>query len=379
MLHSNKGEVNWELGRQLAIQEAGNSIDVDPMERIRFEELARVAELHVLNITGIAETKGITAEALTASQLALRMLKEWQPLLDKAVLSFNLGSADPDLSLEDTAGANSDNFDDGEPDMSQQWFEQLTQAVAPSLLAIQFGSIVGQLAKQAFGLYELPLPYPVLKTSGPSEIVIVPENISNFTSEWSLDYQDIRLGVCIRETAYHTILNLTHVRNRLNRLLESNITRFDLDPSRLEQRLNESGLDGFEQLMKDPGSLLTSLLQPAEKQVSLELITLYSAIEGFTNYIVEKKIAELCSSAETTIQALRRKRVAKGESRRFLEHLFGIDMTQSSEQGNRFVEGVIQRAGEDALGKLWTGDANLPTPAEIVAPGLWLERIALES
>ena len=39
--------------------------------------------------------------------------------------------------------------------------------------------------------------------------------------------------------------------------------------------------------------------------------------------------------------------------------------------------GVVERAGEDGLARLWEAERTLPTPAEIDAPGLWLARIEL--
>ena len=36
-----------------------------------------------------------------------------------------------------------------------------------------------------------------------------------------------------------------------------------------------------------------------------------------------------------------------------------------------------ERDGFEALARLWAQEANLPTPAEIDAPGLWLARIDL--
>ena len=38
---------------------------------------------------------------------------------------------------------------------------------------------------------------------------------------------------------------------------------------------------------------------------------------------------------------------------------------------------MVERAGEDGLARLWTSARTLPTPAEVDAPGLWLERIDL--
>ncbi|MFM8853370.1 MAG: zinc-dependent metalloprotease, partial [Acidimicrobiaceae bacterium] len=47
------------------------------------------------------------------------------------------------------------------------------------------------------------------------------------------------------------------------------------------------------------------------------------------------------------------------------------------DRGEKFIAGVIERAGETGLTRLWTRDGNLPTPNEIAAPGLWIERINL--
>ena len=41
------------------------------------------------------------------------------------------------------------------------------------------------------------------------------------------------------------------------------------------------------------------------------------------------------------------------------------------------MQGVVERAGEDGLSRLWTSERELPTPAELDAPGLWLARIDL--
>ena len=58
--------------------------------------------------------------------------------------------------------------------------------------------------------------------------------------------------------------------------------------------------------------------------------------------------------------------------------LFGLDLSAAEvERGEAFVSGVIERSGEDGLARLLEGGAVLPTPAEVDAPGLWLERIAL--
>ena len=41
------------------------------------------------------------------------------------------------------------------------------------------------------------------------------------------------------------------------------------------------------------------------------------------------------------------------------------------------MRGVLERADESALARLWADELWLPTPAEVDAPGLWLARIGL--
>jgi uncharacterized protein (DUF2342 family) len=41
------------------------------------------------------------------------------------------------------------------------------------------------------------------------------------------------------------------------------------------------------------------------------------------------------------------------------------------------VAGVLDRSGELQLAKMWADAANLPTPSEVDAPGLWLARLDL--
>ena len=38
---------------------------------------------------------------------------------------------------------------------------------------------------------------------------------------------------------------------------------------------------------------------------------------------------------------------------------------------------AVAASAEDGLAKLWSAARNLPTPSEVDAPGLWLERISL--
>ena len=68
-LFAAQGPVNWDIARQVGVWTAAEGVaesNVDPLTRIRFEELARVAELHVADATGLADV-GCRPPALGAS------------------------------------------------------------------------------------------------------------------------------------------------------------------------------------------------------------------------------------------------------------------------------------------------------------------------
>jgi uncharacterized protein (DUF2342 family) len=87
---------------------------------------------------------------------------------------------------------------------------------------------------------------------------------------------------------------------------------------------------------------------------------------------------KLVGSHSQLAEAWYRRRTERGKGEEAAGALFGLDLDQTQvDRGRSFVNGVIERAGEDALPRLWTSARNLPTPSEVDAPGLWLERISL--
>jgi uncharacterized protein (DUF2342 family) len=44
--------------------------------------------------------------------------------------------------------------------------------------------------------------------------------------------------------------------------------------------------------------------------------------------------------------------------------------------GERFVRSVVAEAGMDGLNRVWSDEANLPSPEEIGDPARWVGRVA---
>ena len=109
-----------------------------------------------------------------------------------------------------------------------------------------------------------------------------------------------------------------------------------------------------------------------------QLDALVALVVGVTDHVMDTVGANVLSSYGMLTEALRRRRVESDPADGFVSRLLGLTLTREQVQrGSLFVSGVIERGGSDVLARLWQSEAELPTPAEIDAPGLWLARIDL--
>lgn len=385
-LFTTQGPVNWEIARQMALwsatggQPEGN---VDPVARVRMEELIRVAELHVAEATGLAvSSSGLLAvRAVTPSGWALRSLEAWKPQLEALGTRMNSAlaqSGEPgDLGdvgglggLGGPAGAG------GGEDPMAQLFANLPQVLGPFLFGLQAGSMVGQLASRSMGQYDLPVPRP------PSdELLVVPAAIDSFASDWSIEADEARMWVCLREAAHHAVLGRPHVRKRLDQLIGAYISAFDPNPSFLEEKLgglDPTDMSRMQDLLGDPETLLGEMETDEQRRVRASLRCILSAVVGYVDHVMDSVGRRLISSYGPISEALRRRRLEESSGTRILAKLFGVALDEAGcEEGRSFVAGIVERAGEEGLSRLWLSERELPTPAELSAPGLWLARIDL--
>jgi putative hydrolase len=302
---------------------------------------------------------------------AQRTLDAHRPLLER--LAESLGSS---------ATALPDEGSDAGPEAAMTgWFTQLLQMLNPMMLATTAGSAIGHLARSSFGQYDLPVP-----RHGTDELLLVVPNIDEFGAEWSLPADDLRLWVCVHELAHHAVLGIPHVRARLDDLLTRFASAFSADPSALERRLEDievdpsdpSGMAELQRALGDPKLLLGAIQSPEQQAMRPQIDATVAIIVGYVDHVIDTVGERLIASHRMLTEAMHRRRVTATDADRFVERLFGLELTQTTyDRGEDFVAGVIERAGDAGLARLWEHERNLPTSAEVDAPGLWLARIDL--
>lgn len=369
-LFNHGGPIAWDVARQFAYQiatEGEAEPNVDPLDRIKLNELARVAELRVADITSLGagfSDQAVSITATTRSEWASKTLDAYQPLLERLAGRLAKGTESTDVT---------------EPEM--QMLDGLMRAMNPMMMAMSAGSIAGHLATKAFGNYELPIPRPN------AQLLVVIANVDLFASEWSLPRDDVWLWVCINELATQSVMNVTHVRNEFDRLLNGYVDGFETSPQGLENRFMDLDIGSgdpaelqakLQNALSDPENLLGAVRSDAQSALIPDLNALLCVVVGYVDYVVEKVSRQLLESYESLNEVAKRRRFSASPGDRFVEKLLGVEVTpELLTRGTEFISGVIDRAGESALSRLWTESDALPTPNELDAPGLWLARIDL--
>ncbi len=386
-----QGPVAWDAARQIAhniAAEDGPEPNVDPMARLQLEQLARVAELQVAGATGLEPShqgRGITIVPVTRTQWVARTLEDHKPLFERLARSLgSTGTAGPPESEATgpeahpaTSGA--DPLDPLDADPTAAWIGQLMGMLQPMTLGMAAGSMIGHLSTRSLGQYDLPIP----RTRGDEILVVLPA-VDAFAAEWSLGVDDVRLWVCLHEVAHHAVLGVPHIHQELRDLVESFVAGFRPDPDGFERSLADidpsdpSGLEAMQRFFTDPEVLLGAATSPLQEELRPRLDSLVTALVGWVDHVMDTVGAGLVGSYTQVTEAMRRRRVQTSQADRFVERLFGLNLTQARiDLGATFVEGIVERAGEGGLARLWAQPENLPTPAELAAPGLWLARIDL--
>lgn len=362
----------WDSAKQMAAALAsGNESEknVDPADRIAYEQLCRVAEMHVTQLTGLTISEnGILVRPATRHEWATTTIDAYKPLLERLsnALSSTLPSDDDLPDIPEAGG-----------DPAAQMMAGLAKMLGPMLLSMTAGSMVGHLGQGSLGDYDLPIPRP-----DATELLAIHANVVAFTDEWSVPVDDVRLWVCLTQLTHHAVLRLPHVNERLNHLFNEYTGGFRPDPRAIEERFGSiditdpSSLESMQSAMGDPEAILGVVQSDAQRELMPELQAIIAAVEGYCDWVLDTIGGKLIGSYGMLSEALRRKRIASNPSDRFIEQMLGLELDRTCyERGQSFIAGIIERSGEDGLQRLWRSARELPTPNEVDAPGLWLARI----
>ena len=373
-----QGPLQWDVARQVAISTATNGTNteanVDPTSRVGLEQLAPIADMHVRNYTGLATGTGTALPNIVVTNHSTwvhHTLESYKPLFTQLATALSNPSVDasqPGTEL------------DIETDQIAAMMLSLNKMMAPAMMGMSIGSMIGQLSLRAFGQYDLPIP-----REPQNQLLLVASNVEQFANDWSIAVDDMRMWVLIHELTSHAVLSVNHVRDSINQQISKYIAGFRPNPNALMDRLTTMDLGTsdpmamMQKFLTDPTTILGAVRSPEQERQAPVLDAMIASVIGYIDHSVDAISSLVLGGGAQIAEAVRRRRVESAPHDSFVEQLLGLRLTrQQVERGHAFAEGVTERAGHDGLSQLFTQAGNLPTPNELDAPGLWLARIELQ-
>jgi coenzyme F420 biosynthesis associated uncharacterized protein len=365
VLMSSSGPVNWELARQVGIASASwGTEDPAPSDEDRrgFDEAVRVAELQVAGFTGLEAPSDIPrVEAVRRGQWVQENIEGLRALLEPAAAKIGDAIA--------TAQR------DAVPEQAQAGVAQVLGQLSPLLLGAQVGTVLGTLAQQVLGQYDIAVPRP----DGAGALLFVVPNIARFEKEWSLDPTDFRTWIAIHEVTHRFEFARPWALARFRELIDDFTSTLTLDVEELQQRLaslDPSNPEGMQEMLAGQDTLFGAVMDDEQRLKLRRVQAFMTASEGYGDHVMHALGAQMLPSYARIDEAMRRYRETEHVDPVF-ERLLGIEVKREQYRlGRAFCDAVVELTDEATLARMWDSAEALPSMPELEEPRLWLARSA---
>jgi putative hydrolase len=255
---------------------------------------------------------------------------------------------------------------------------QMLRPASAALAGLQAGQVIGQLAQQLLGQYDLGIP-----TAPRGQAHYLAVNVAESFEGYDLDATEVAVVLALTEAAHR---RLYHAVPWLEEHLRSLVAQFAagtvVDPERLH-RMVEDLMVGVDP--DDPEELRAAMekaaglrLEPTEAQQRIleRLQGVVCLVGAWARHEVDRAVADRLPGHGRIQEVLRRRRATRGDGEALLAGLLGLDLKPTDESaGERFVETVGGVLGPEGLHRALAHPENLPDADELEDPGSWLERM----
>ena len=358
ILSSSQGPVNSEIAGQVATALATQGGDAAPNAgRARvLSDAVRDAELMLAGYTRLPVDEPAAVRLVGRSEWAQSTLAAWMWLFEHLTRKF-------------TAAAPGE--EEGPPAGMAAAMAQL----APLLIGIQVGTLVGQLATDVTGRYDYPIP-----RDDDGRLVYVDPNLVQVASDYGFEHESFLRWLALTGAARHGVV--THapwVGRYWRSLVLEVVDAMEIDVGELQSRMMELQSQGPEALQEGMGGGLSLPLVPTgrHQKALARLRSFLAALEGYARYSAAAVGESFAGSAKQIEEGMARRRLEPSDGAVMLETLLGVSLDREMEAaGTTFCAAVVKLKGIAALNSIWEAADNLPTYAEIRDPFAWMERVA---
>jgi putative hydrolase len=365
LLAAGGGPVNLEIARQIALAAAtqgSQDANISPEVVRSFVAAVHDAEALLSGYTRRSPDEPIRSRAVGRAWWVTETLKSWKWLLDHLGrrLTETLSAMGPERGGEE----------EGPMGVA------LGQ-VAPLMMGVQAGTLLGQLGSEALGRYDWPIP-----RDDDSQLFFVVPNVEQLGDDYGLEADGFRRWLAVRDTARHLLVSsVPWLSSYLRSLLVEVVDAMEVDTDAFEQRLLELQSKGPEALQEGLGlDTALPIAQTERHRKALERLQAFQgAFEGYAAHASAAVMKEMVEDHARIDEGMARHAQSPSPADNMISSILGISMDRASEtSGATFCAAVVRLKGMAALNRVWDAPDNLPVAAEIKDPFAWMERVLTE-
>ena len=340
-LFNQPGPVNWKLAAEIARHLSGDRQPVEPWAAEEYRELARLAEYRLDEVAPFPVRPAVDVLPLDSRTWAEKNLELYGSLVEPFASSMGGGEAAPMMAQ-----------------------------LAPAMIGLQVGSLVGSLSSWAVAGFDAGLPPDQV---GPLTVIV--PNVEALDVE-GVDEREIRLWVVANEVAFRAVCEVPWVHDRLADLITDYADAAQIDPTKLSGLMIGGGDPAaIEKAIEDAGGIEGLIGGEEAEAPRAELEAFLGVLTGCARLLARRAVSDMAPHFEqiTGVRDLEREHVAEAPT-------IGVGPVppEATRAGDEFNQEVERRYGDDALATLWADPSRMPSAAELRDPTSWAARVLLD-
>ena len=328
---SGSGPVNWDLARQVATATLtggapagvgmtfGPAVDAEPAEpppgdpRVTEAEYQAVTDALRLADLWLEPASSLpsgiqTAQAWSRGEWITRTLPIWQKLCDP--VAGRMVAAMGDLVPEEMRGQLGP-------------MQSMVATLGGALFGGQLGQALGSLAAEVLSAGDIGLPLGPAGTAA-----LVPANIAAYGDGLSLDAEEVRLYVALREAAHQRLFgHVPWLRGHVLNAVETYAAGIQVNREAIEEamgRLDPGNPESMQELSVE--GIFTPDDTPQQKAALARLETALALVEGWVCHVVDSAAGDRLPDVVRLGEAFRRRRAAGGPAEQTFAALVGLEL-----------------------------------------------------
>ncbi len=364
------GPVNWDLAKNIARQTVAQKGDASVLDvdRNKVTEALRLADLWLEDATEFPS--GIrTAQAWSRAEWVEATLPVWSKLCDpiaaRAVEAMSgLLSSDPAEMMGDLP-----------PEMQAMvgglgglgGLSEMMRRIGGMMVGGQTGAAVGALAEEVVSSTDVGLPLGPAGTAA-----LLPAGVAAFGSGLSVDLDEVRLFLALREAAHHRLFaHVPWLRSRLLGAVEDYARGIRVDASALRDAMPQIDPSNPEALNEalSGAALFQPEDSPEQKAALARLETVLALVEGWVSTVVAAAAGGRLPQADALAEAIRRRRATGGPAERTFATLVGLELRpRRLREAAAIWQGLTTERGVTGRDAVWAHPDLLPTADDLGDP-----------